>query len=44
MFATLERMSHTYSHNLLHCVCSTKQRQNLIRQPEELWRYIAALA
>ena len=37
-------MSHTYSHNLLHCVFSTKERQNLIRKPEELWRYVAALA
>ncbi len=37
-------MSHTYSHNLLHCVFSTKQRQDLIRNPEELWRYVAALA
>ncbi len=37
-------MSHTYSHNLLHCVFSTKQRQNLIPNPEELWRYVAALA
>jgi len=37
-------MSHAYSHNLLHCVFSTKQRQNLIRKPEELWRYVAALA
>ena len=37
-------MSHTHAHNLLHCVFSTKQRQNLIRNPEELWRYVAALA
>jgi len=37
-------MSHAYSHNLLHCVFSTKQRQDLIRNPEELWRYVAALA
>ena len=37
-------MSHAYSHNLLHCVFSTKQRLNLIRKPEELWRYVAALA
>ena len=37
-------MSHAYSHNLLHCVFSTKQRQNVIRNPEELWRYVAALA
>jgi len=25
-------------------VFSTKQRQNLIRNPEDLWRYVAALA
>ena len=37
-------MSHAYSHNLLHCVFSTKQRQDLIHKPEELWRYVAALA
>ena len=37
-------MSHSYSHNLLHCVFSTKQRQNLIRKPKDLWRYVAALA
>ena len=37
-------MSHAYSHNLLHCVFSTKQRQNLIHKPEDLWRYVAALA
>ena len=37
-------MSHTYSHNLLHCVFSTKGRLPLIRDPEALWRYTAALA
>ena len=37
-------MSHTHSHNLLHCVFSTKERQSLIRNPQELWRYVAALA
>ncbi len=37
-------MSHAYSHNLLHCVFGTKQRQNLIHKPEDLWRYVAALA
>lgn len=37
-------MSHTHSHSLLHCVFSTKQRRDLIRKPEELWRYVAALA
>ncbi len=39
----VELMSHTYPHNLLHCVFSTKQRQSLIRNPEELWHYVAAL-
>jgi len=37
-------MSHTYAHNLIHCVFSTKERRNLIRHPNELWRYVAALA
>ena len=37
-------MSHTFSHNLVHCVFSTKDRLNLIRNPEELWRYVAGLA
>ena len=37
-------MSHTYDHNLVHCVFSTKDRQNLIRNPEELWRYVVGLA
>lgn len=37
-------MSHTYAHNLIHCVFSTKDRLNLIRHPDELWRYVAALA
>lgn len=37
-------MSHTFSHNLIHCVFSTKERLDLIRRPEELWRYVAVLA
>jgi putative transposase len=37
-------MSHTYSHNLVHRVFSTKDRLNLIKKPEELWRYTAVLA
>ncbi|MFZ1137526.1 MAG: transposase [Candidatus Korobacteraceae bacterium] len=37
-------MSHTYSHNLIHCIFSTKDRRNLIRNPEELWRYVVATA
>ena len=40
----LDGMSHTYAHNLVHCVFSTKDRLNLIRNPEELWRYVAGLA
>jgi putative transposase len=37
-------MSHTYAHNPIHCVFSTKDRQNLIRDPDELWHYVAATA
>jgi REP element-mobilizing transposase RayT len=37
-------MSHTYAHNLVHCVFSTKDRLDLIRNPDELWRYVAVLA
>ncbi len=37
-------MSHTFAHNLVHRVFSTKDRINLIKNPEELWRYVAALA
>ena len=40
----LDSMSHTYAHNLVHCVFSTKDRLNLINNPEELWRYVAGLA
>jgi REP element-mobilizing transposase RayT len=29
---------------LVHCVFSTKNRANIIRDPEALWRYIAVLA
>jgi putative transposase len=35
---------HTYSHNLVHCVFSTKDCLNLIHNPEELWRYVTVLA
>jgi len=28
----------------VHCVFSTKQRANLIRNPEARWRYLAAIA
>lgn len=37
-------MSHTYAHNLVHCVFATKDRLSLIRNPQELWRYVAGLA
>lgn len=37
-------MSHTHASVLVHCVFSTKQRANLIRNPEALWRYLAVIA
>jgi REP element-mobilizing transposase RayT len=37
-------MSHTHASVLVHCVFSTKQRANLIRNPEALWRYLAVVA
>jgi REP element-mobilizing transposase RayT len=37
-------MSHTFAHNLVHCVFSTKDRMNLITNPEELGRYVVGLA
>ena len=37
-------MSHTYAHTLMHCVFSTKNRANLIRHPDDLWRYVTVLA
>ena len=37
-------MSHTYAHNLVHCVFSTKERMNLIKNPDELCRYVVGLA
>ena len=36
-------MPHTYSSLLIHCVFSTKERRNLIRNPQLLWRYIAGI-
>ena len=36
-------MSHTYAHNLVHCVFSTKERADLIKRPTELGRYVAGL-
>jgi putative transposase len=37
-------MSHTHASVLVHCVFSTKQRLNLIPDPEALWRYMAVVA
>ncbi|MFZ0313040.1 MAG: IS200/IS605 family transposase [Candidatus Korobacteraceae bacterium] len=37
-------MSHTYSSLLVHCVFSTKDRRDLIREPRLLWRYLAGIA
>src|SRR6516225_8982013 len=36
-------MPHTYTSSLFHCVFSTKERMNLIRDPQALWRYIAGI-
>ncbi len=36
-------MAHTLTVNLLHCVFSTKRRENLIRDPEGLWNYIRGI-
>jgi putative transposase len=37
-------MPHTYSSLLVHCVFSTKERRNLIRDPQLLWRYLTGIA
>lgn len=37
-------MSHTYSSLLVHCVFSTKERRDLVREPRLLWRYLAGIA
>ena len=37
-------MSQSYSHNLVHCVFGTKDRRDSIRNPEEMWRYLVAVA
>ncbi len=37
-------MAHTYSSLLVHCVFSTKERMNLIREPQLLWRYFSGIA
>jgi REP element-mobilizing transposase RayT len=37
-------MAHTYSSLLVHCVVSTKDRRDLVRDPQLLWRYVAGIA
>ena len=37
-------MSHTHASVLVHCVFSTKQRANLIHDPQALWRYLTVVA
>jgi REP element-mobilizing transposase RayT len=37
-------MSHTHASVLVHCVFSTKQRANIIPDPEAIWRYLAVVA
>jgi putative transposase len=37
-------MSQSYSHDLVHCIFGTKDRRDSIRNPEELWRYLVAVA
>ena len=36
-------MAHTLTLNLLHCVFSTKHRENLISEPEKLWNYMRGI-
>jgi len=38
------RLMHTLAANLVHCVFSTKDRGDLIREPERTWQYIAGIA
>jgi len=35
---------HTLASNLVHCVFSTKDRANLIAEPERTWQYITGIA
>jgi REP element-mobilizing transposase RayT len=35
---------HTLAANLVHCVFSTKDRANLIREPERTWQYMVGIA
>jgi REP element-mobilizing transposase RayT len=37
-------VAHTYSSLLVHCVFSTKERRNIIRDPQHLWRYFQGIA
>jgi putative transposase len=37
-------VAHTYASLLVHCVFSTKERRNIIRDPQHLWRYLAGIA
>lgn len=37
-------MSHTHAWVLVHCIFSTKQRANLIPDPDELCRYLTGVA
>ena len=37
-------MSHTYTCNLMHCVFSTKNRANLIAEPNRVWQYVGGIA
>ncbi len=37
-------VAHTYSSMLVHCVFSTKERRDLIREPQALWRYFSGIA
>lgn len=37
-------MPHALANNLVHCVFSTKDRSNVIREPESLGRYITGIA
>ena len=35
---------HTLAANLVHCVFSTKDRADLIREPERTWQYMVGIA
>src|ERR1035437_5211975 len=40
----LRLMAHTHACNLVHCVFSTKDRANLIPDPERLWQCAGGIA